>query len=169
MRLKPHVILLDISMPGNGVQAAQAIHAEAPQTQIAMLTSSESDADIMGALEAGAKGYVLKGVSAEELLGVVATVADGHSYVSPGLAAQLLRTMRPGAAPVAHASPLAALTEREEEILRLVAEGLSNKEVGRKLGLQEKTAKHYMTNVLQKLQVRNRTEAAVMAKQVWKP
>ncbi|PZO82024.1 MAG: DNA-binding response regulator [Mesorhizobium amorphae] len=168
VRLKPDVILLDIAMPGNGVEAARRIQQEAPGVRVAMLTSSEADADIMGALEAGALGYVLKGVGADELLAVTATVAEGQSYVAPGLAARLLRAMGRGQAAAEPASPLAALTGREEEILRLVAEGLSNKEVGRRLDLQEKTVKHYMTNVLQKLQARNRTEAAVMAREAWK-
>lgn len=163
---KPALMLLDISMPGGGVDAARAIAAQAPGVNIAMLTASETDADIMGALEAGAKGYILKGVGAEELAGVAAGVAAGESYVSPGLAARLLMGMKGKGAAVA--SPLAGLTAREEEILRLVADGLSNKEVGRKLALQEKTVKHYMTIVLQKLQVRNRTEAAVLAKETWK-
>ncbi len=169
-RLKPDVILLDISMPGSGVEAARAIARAVPGVNIAVLTASETDADIMGALEAGAKGYILKGVGAEELLAVAASVAAGDSYVSPGLAARLLIGMKAkGAAGAASsASPLDGLTAREDEILRLVAEGLSNKEVGRKLSLQEKTVKHYMTIVLQKLQVRNRTEAAVLAKEVWK-
>lgn len=165
---RPALVLLDISMPGGGVAAARAIAAEAAGVNIAMLTASETDADIMGALEAGAKGYILKGVGAEELVKVAASVAAGDSYVSPGLAARLLMGMKGRRAPAASASPLAGLTAREEEILRLVAEGLSNKEVGRKLSLQEKTVKHYMTIVLQKLQVRNRTEAAVLAKETWK-
>lgn len=164
--LRPALVLLDISMPGGGVEAARRIAAAAPEVNIAMLTASEADADIMAALEAGAKGYVLKGVGADELLAVAASVAAGESYVAPGLAARLLIAMKTrGAAPAA--SPLAGLTAREEEILRLVAEGLSNKEVGRKLALQEKTVKHYMTIVLQKLQVRNRTEAAVLARETW--
>ncbi|MBE7184233.1 MAG: response regulator transcription factor [Methylobacterium mesophilicum] len=168
-RLKPTLALLDISMPGNGVEAARRIREAAPGTYVAMLTVSESDADIMGAIEAGAKGYVLKGVDAEELLDVVATVAEGDSYVSPRLAARLLRSMKSGGGlKPEKASPLDALTERETEILRLVADGLSNKEVGRKLTLQEKTVKHYMTNVLQKLHVRNRTEAAVLARESWR-
>lgn len=168
-RHKPTLALLDISMPGNGVEAARRIREAAPDTHVAMLTVSEADADIMGAIEAGAKGYVLKGVDAGELLDVVATVAEGDSYVSPRLAARLLRSMKSGGRPEAQkASPLDSLTERETEILRLVADGLSNKEVGRKLTLQEKTVKHYMTNVLQKLHVRNRTEAAVLARESWR-
>ncbi|MEQ1956512.1 response regulator transcription factor [Mesorhizobium sp. CN2-181] len=167
--LKPDVMLLDISMPGNGVEAARQIAAAQPGINIAMLTVSEADDDIMSALQAGAKGYILKGVGADELIGILAGIARGESYVSPGLAARLLVSLktRPAAAPPAD-SPLAALTAREEQILKLVAQGLSNKEVGRKLDLQEKTVKHYMTNILQKLNARNRVEAAVLAKESWK-
>jgi DNA-binding NarL/FixJ family response regulator len=167
---RPTVMLLDISMPGNGVEAARQIAEVAPGVHVAMLTVSETDDDIMAALQAGAKGYVLKGVGAEDLVSIVAAIAAGESYVSPGLAARLLVSLNAkGGAPAIPASPLDGLTAREEQILRLVAQGLSNKEVGRKLALQEKTVKHYMTNVLQKLHARNRVEAAMIAREVWKP
>lgn len=106
---------------------------------------------------------MLKGVGAGELVGVVRGLADGQSYVSPSLAGRLLVGMRskPGAA----ANPLEDLTKREEDILRLVAQGLSNREVGHTLDLQEKTVKHYMTAILQKLHVRNRVEAAMLARE----
>jgi len=166
----PMVILLDISMPGNGVEAARQIAAVAPGVHVAMLTVSETDDDIMAALQAGAKGYLLKGVGADDLVSIVAAIAAGESYVSPGLAARLLVSLNAkGSAPAAAPSPLGGLTAREEQILRLVAQGLSNKEVGRKLALQEKTVKHYMTNILQKLHARNRVEAAMMAREGWAP
>jgi two-component system nitrate/nitrite response regulator NarL len=166
---RPDVMMLDISMPGNGVEAARQIAASVPGVNIAMLTVSEADDDIMSALQAGAKGYILKGVSADELAGIVAGIASGESYVSPGLAARLLVSMRARPAPARAAdTPLATLTAREEQILKLVAQGLSNKEVGRKLDLQEKTVKHYMTSILQKLNARNRVEAAVLARESWK-
>lgn len=169
-RHAPMVILLDISMPGNGVEAARRLAEAAPAVAVAMLTVSETDDDIMAALQAGAKGYVLKGVGAEDLVSIVAGIAAGESYVSPGLAARLLVSLNArGSAPTVTPSPLAGLTAREEQILRLVAQGLSNKEVGRKLSLQEKTVKHYMTNILQKLQARNRVEAAMMAREGWSP
>lgn len=168
--LAPMVILLDISMPGNGVEAARQIAALAPGVAVAMLTVSETDDDIMAALQAGAKGYLLKGVGADDLVTIVAGIATGESYVSPGLAARLLVSLNAKGGTAAPApSPLGGLTAREEQILRLVAQGLSNKEVGRKLALQEKTVKHYMTNILQKLQARNRVEAAMMAREAWTP
>lgn len=161
-RAKPQLMLLDISMPGGGIEAARSLQSQHPDCLVVMLTSSEIEDDIMEALAAGARGYVLKGVGAQDLLAVIRTVAGGGSYVSPGLAGRLLVTMRGRGTPK---TPLMTLTEREEEILTLVSDGKSNKEVGRALGLQEKTIKHYMTSILQKLQVRNRTEAAILARQ----
>ncbi|WP_099865573.1 response regulator [Pararhizobium haloflavum] len=160
---RPAIVLLDISMPGGGVEAARRIGSEVKGTRMIMLTVSESNDDIMRALDAGASGYVLKGVSAAELAQIVRSVANGESYITPTLAARILKTMKPAGSGT-QALEEAALTTREEQILWLVADGLSNKEVGRRLRLQEKTVKHYMTNVLQKLQVRNRTEAAIKAR-----
>lgn len=132
--------------------------------KIAMLTASEEDDQVMQALKAGALGYVLKGVGARELVGIVKDLARGQTYVSPVLAGRLLASMRNGGA-ARPANPLADLSKREEDILRLVAEGKSNKEIGLTLDLQEKTVKHYMTSILQKLHLRNRVEAAVLARE----
>jgi len=158
--LLPDVLLLDIAMPGKGgLAAAAAIGVACPATKIVMLTVSEHEDDLLAAFKAGARGYVLKGVSARELANVVRAVVAGEVYVSPTLAAgmlvELTRTRPP--------DPLSGLTEREREILRLVAEGLTNREIGERLHLAEKTVKHYMTNVLGKLHVRSRVEAALIA------
>lgn len=162
----PDVALLDISMPGNGITAARLIAADRPATRIAMLTVSESDQDVMDALAAGAIGYVLKGVSAADLLDVLADVAAGRSHISATLAMRVMKAMRE---PVktAEAAGIEDLTKREEDILKRVARGMSNRETAEALGLQEKTVKHYMTAILQKLQVRNRVEAALLARQHW--
>lgn len=164
-RLKPDLLLLDISMPGGGGLAAlrEAIALPDPP-KIAMLTASEEDDQVMQALKAGALGYVLKGVGARDLVGIVKDLARGQTYVSPVLAGRLLASMRNGGA-ARPANPLADLSKREEDILRLVAEGKSNKEIGLTLELQEKTVKHYMTSILQKLHLRNRVEAAVLARE----
>ncbi len=166
-RHKPHVALLDISMPGNGIVAAQTIAGTNSDVKIAMLTVSENDQDVMKALEAGACGYVLKGVGGPELIAMVRGVASGESYISPSLAARLLVAMKSSAQTPTPQSALASLTDREDQILRLVSKGLSNKEVGRELDLQEKTVKHHMTSILQKLKARNRVEAAVIARENW--
>jgi DNA-binding NarL/FixJ family response regulator len=167
-RLRPDVILLDLSMPeGGGMAALKRIMAMSAPPKVCILTVSENDDDVLQALKGGALGYALKGVGARDLVHIVRELAAGRSYVSPALAGRILNAMRDGGRK--SANPLDDLSKREEDILRLVSEGLSNKEVGLKLDLQEKTVKHYMTAILQKLHVRNRTEAALMARDHWKP
>lgn len=162
--LLPDIILLDISMPGSGLEAAGVIARACPVVKIAMLTVSEREDDVMKSLQAGASGYILKGISGNELLAIISRVHMGESYVSPGLAARLLSELKSGTQHAAtQRDVFSDLTAREEQILELVARGLSNKEIGRELDITEKTVKHYMTNVLQKLQVRNRVEAALLA------
>jgi DNA-binding NarL/FixJ family response regulator len=158
----PDLALLDVTMPGGGIDAARKIAAACPATRIVMLTVSEDEDDLLAAMKAGASGYVLKGVSANDLATVVRSVSNGDVYVAPSLAFGLLREMsspRPS-------DPLAELSARERQVLELVANGLSNQEIGSKLGLAEKTIKHYMTNILTKLQVRSRVEAALLAARV---
>ena len=162
--LLPDVILLDITIPGGGLNAARTIAATLPVTKIVMLTASEAEEDVLAALKAGARGYILKGVSARELVKIVRDVYAGEAYVTPTLAASLLSEMTgdwPGQRPATN--PLDELTDRERQILEKVAAGLSNKEIAQQVFLTEKTVKHYMTNILQKLQVRNRVEAALLA------
>lgn len=162
--LLPDVLLLDISIPGGGFAAAQAIAEAWPVVKIVMLTASEDEEDVLSALKAGARAYVLKGVSAREMAAIVRAVHGGEVYVTPSLAAHVLLEMAgAGAKPREPVDPLSELTEREREILELLAAGHSNKEIGQRLYLTEKTVKHYMTNILQKLQVRNRVEAALLA------
>ena len=162
--LLPDIILLDITMPGGGLNAVQAIAAACPVTKIVMLTVSEEEDDVLAAFKAGARAYILKGVSARELVRSLRTVHAGEVYVTPTLAAGLLLEMTGSVAePQLARSPLDDLTERELQILELVAAGCSNREIGQHLYLSEKTVKHYMTNILQKLHVRNRVEAALLA------
>ena len=161
----PDVALIDISMPGDGHAVVPCLKKARPGLRVAMLTASEDDADVTRALGNGADGYVLKGVGGSELAGIVRALARGETYVSPTLAGRLLA--RPGRRQDARDDPFADLSRREEEILRHVARGLTNKEVARALDLQEKTVKHYMTIVLQKLNARNRTEAALLATGRW--
>ncbi len=164
--LQPDVALLDISMPGGGLDALREIAEAGFQTKIVMLTVSENDGDVLGALNNGAAGYVLKGVGGAELVNILSNVAEGGSYVSPALAARVMVAMQSGKDREVNSS-LDDLTGREEQVLRLVSQGKSNKEVARELNLQEKTVKHHMTSILGKLNVRNRVEAAVLAKELW--
>ena len=163
----PDLVLLDLSMPDGGLWALQEIKQLEPAPKVAMLTVSEEDDDVFQALKAGADGYILKGIGGRDLLAAIGDLAAGRSYVSPGLAMKVLQALRTPAQKPSEEDPLDHLTAREEEILRLVATGKSNKEVGRALDLQEKTVKHYMTIILQKLRVRNRTEAALVAHGRW--
>lgn len=166
-RLRPDVALLDLSMPGGGIAATRALAALDPAPRIAILTVSEEGGDVTDAMAAGAIGYVLKGVSAEELRQTLRAVASGQGFVSPHLASRLLAAMSaPQPARLAR-RPIDDLTKREEDILRGVAEGLSNREIAERLSLQEKTVKHYMTGILGKLHARNRVEAALIARQAW--
>ncbi len=157
----PDVALFDINVPGGGIAAAAAVTAAHPAIKVIMLTASTDEDDLVAAMRAGARGYILKGVAARELVGIVRGVWAGEGYVAPALAAGLLAGLAAGR-PGAKADPLAALTEREREVLALVAEGLSNKEVGARLHISEKTVKHYMTIIMEKLGVRNRVEAALL-------
>lgn len=159
---RPDMALIDISMPGGGIVAAQKICAHAPDLKVVMLTVSESGDDIMAALKAGAHGYVLKGVGSVELADILRGIMNGESYVSPSLAARLWVELRDRPDAGRPSELLSALTSREDEILRLVAKGMSNKQVAIDLDIQEKTVKHHMTSILNKLKVRNRTEAALL-------
>jgi len=157
--LQPDVLLMDISMPGGGLNAILPILATVPSQKIVMLTVSESSDDVTAALNSGAKGYVLKGVGSRALAEIIRSVAAGESYVAPALSARLLSS-RSSTAPKTP-SALEALTARELQVLQLVASGLSNKHVARQLDLHEKTVKHHMTQIMAKLGVANRTEAAI--------
>lgn len=165
--LMPDILLLDISIPGGGLSAARAVSQACPVVKIVMLTASEQEDDVLAAFKAGARGYVLKGVSAREMAAILRATQGGEVYVTPTLAAGLLMEMAGSRArPRQESGPMDELTERERQILELVADGQTNKEIGRRLYLTEKTVKHYMTNILQKLQVRNRVEAALLAQKV---
>jgi DNA-binding NarL/FixJ family response regulator len=161
--LLPDIIFLDISMPGGGLNAAQSIVENYPVVKIIILTGSEGEAHVLTALKTGARAYVLKGVAARELVNILHMVQSGEIYVTPTLAASLLSEMTAGPRNDPSESTFKKLTEREHEILALIAAGTSNKEIALQLHLTEKTVKHYVTNILQKLQVQNRVQAAILA------
>lgn len=161
-RLTPDVVLLDITMPGaGGIAAAARIAASVPGTRILMLTVSEDKDNLLAALKAGAHGYVLKGASASELRAIVRRVAGGEVFITPALAARLLvEFSRPQPR-----DPLSELTAREHDVIELLSLGSSNRQIAERLHLAEKTVKHYVTCILQKLHARSRTEAALIAVQ----
>ena len=158
--LVPDVVLLDIGMPGlGGIATAEKLSQTCPATRVVMLTVYDDEDRWLAAFKAGARGYVLKGVSPTELANIVRLVAAGDVYISPMLAAGMLRELtheRPQ-------DPLSELSDREREVLSLVAEGLTNREIGERVHLAEKTVKNHMTNILGKLHVRSRVEAALLA------
>ena len=160
--LTPDVVLLDITMPGiGGIAAAARIAASVPGTRILMLTVSEDKDDLLAALKSGAHGYVLKGASASELRAIVRRVAAGEAFITPALATRLLVEFSRPQEP----DPLSELTPRERDVIELLSQGASNREIGERLHLAEKTVKHYVTCILQKLHARSRTEAALIAVQ----
>ena len=162
----PDLILLDVTMPGGGIEAARDIVQSRPETVILMLSVCEDLATVRSALRAGANGYVSKGVGGDDLLGSARRVMAGERYVSPELAARLISEDR-SSQDSKRTDAIALrtlLTKREREILELLGEGLSNQEISARVGLSENTIKHYMTPLLQKLGVRNRTEAALAAR-----
>ena len=158
--LMPQVMLLDVSMTGwNGITTAEKVSIACPATAIVMLTVSDDKDRLLAAFKAGARAYVLKGVSAQELARVVRAAAAGEVYVSQSLAGEMLVSLTQGKAP----DPLQEMTSREREILALIGNGFTNRQIGEKIFLSEQTIKHYVTNILQKLQVRSRVEAALLA------
>lgn len=158
--LMPDLVVLDLNMPhGGGIETTRQIATCCPATAVLILTVSEDPDDLMAALKAGARGYVLKGISRDGLMRAVRSVLSGGVDLSPALAGGILHEMTAGPAD----DPFETLTDRERGILELVAKGRTNREIGEELFLAEKTVKHYMTNVLQKLHVRSRVEAALLA------
>ncbi len=158
------VLVLDLSLLDNGLEAIAAITQQHPAIKILLFTMVADEERVGAALQRGARGCLLKGASGRDLVHAVRMLHQGESYVSPGLAAKLLMRPHPGSVRVAKpVDRFSGLTPREDEILSILVKGRSNKEIGNTLDLSEKTIKHHVTNILQKLQVRNRVEAALVA------
>jgi DNA-binding NarL/FixJ family response regulator len=154
-KVRPDVMLMDVNMPGDVFAVVRFISTQLPNVKVLMLTVSESEDDAFLALEAGARGYVLKGVSGPELVMAIRSVAKGETYVTPEFANKLLSNGKKHEAETHKFD----LTHREEEVIREVSNGLTNREVASKLSISEKTVKHHMGCVMQKLHARNRVEA----------
>ncbi|MDC7745792.1 MULTISPECIES: response regulator [Rhizobium] len=153
---RPDIMLLDVSMPGGGLSAIGNVLTRSPTTKVLMLTVSEEVDTLLAALQQGAMGYVLKGVGSRGLAEAIQTVLSGSRYISPTMSTKVMESSLQGGA-----SEKNSLTPREREVMDLVSQGLSNKHIGLRLNLQEKTVKHHMTQILSKLGVSNRTEAAL--------
>lgn len=161
-RLRPDVVLMDIQMPGmDGIEATRRLKAELPEVQVVMLTVSQEDASLFEALKAGARGYLLKSLTSDEFLDLLEGLTRGEAPLPRTMAAKLIAGI--ARQPDDGGRVADALTEREIELLRLVALGLPNKVIGRRLGVSENTVKYHMKNVLQKLGLHNRAAAAAYA------
>jgi DNA-binding NarL/FixJ family response regulator len=155
--IRPDVVLMDLVMPGmGGVAATRMIRAEMPAVEVVALTSVVADEAVTGAIRAGAIGYLLKNTEADELRRAIKSAAAGQVYLSPEAAARLVREVKIPGSPE-------ALTERETTVLRLIAKGQANKQVARQLGIREQTVKTHVSNILGKLQLQSRTQAALYA------
>jgi len=150
---KPDVVLMDLRLPGmNGIEATAALMREAPEARVIMFTTYEGDEDIYRAVQAGARGYLLKSAPREELLSAIRSVAAGERYLPPALAHRLAQRMACN-----------DLSPRENEVLQLIARGRSNKEIASDIGIAEDTVKRHVTNLLAKLRVADRTQATTEA------
>jgi DNA-binding NarL/FixJ family response regulator len=158
----PDVILLDLNIEGGGINTARLLSSTYPDVKIIVLTVSMDEDDVLAALNAGVHGYVLKGVSGSELIRIIRQVCGGETYITPALATVLLLDTRQN---VRAQAQFAALSPREHEILKCLAIGQANKQIAATLGLSEKTIKHYVTGIFSKLNVRNRLEAALLARE----
>jgi DNA-binding NarL/FixJ family response regulator len=163
--LGPEAILMDIRMPKlDGLAAVRAIKAELPGVKIVMLTISETDDDLFEAIKSGASGYLLKSQSAEELLALVRGVERGEAAFSPGLAARILEEFGRQANALEEKRRTGGLSEREREVLMLIAQGLKYKEVAAKLFLSERTIKYHMGQILARLHLKNRAQGVEYAR-----
>lgn len=157
----PRVAILDVRLPdGNGVEVCREVRSEFPEVFCLMLTSYSDDEALFEAIMAGASGYVLKQIRGNELVQAVKRVALGESLLDPAVTGRVLRRLRE---PAPEDERLARLTEQERKILDLIAEGCTNRQIGQRLHLAEKTVKNYVSNMLAKLDMERRTEAAVFA------
>ena len=158
--IKPDVIVMDVRLTdGSGIEATREIRAQRPDTRVLMLTSFADDEALFASIMAGASGYVLKQIRGGELIRAIRTVGEGQSLLDPSVTAAVLERLRKGKH-LLRDEKLARLSPQEERILGLVADGYTNKEIGEKLRLAEKTVKNYVSTILSKLEVARRAEAA---------
>jgi len=159
--LRPDVAILDARLPdGSGIEVCRTVRGVDPAVKALILTSYDDDEALFAAIMAGASGYVLKEIAGQDLIGAVRQVAAGNSLIDPTLTARVLERVRNGPST---APELAGLTEQELKLLALIAEGLTNRQIGERMFLAEKTVKNYVSSILSKLGLERRTQAAVLA------
>src|SRR3954453_8365642 len=163
-RVAPDVVLLDVRMPKiSGIEACVAIKEAVPAAKILMLTVSDEESDLYEAVKSGANGYLLKDSSIEEVAQAVRVVADGQSLISPSMAVKLIDEFKQMSRPERDHPAGLRLTDRELEVLRLVAKGMNNREIAKELFISENTVKNHVRNILEKLQLHSRMEAVMYA------
>lgn len=164
LALAPDVVLMDINMPRcNGLEATLHFNTQVPAVRVLMLTVSEKEADLFSAIRFGARGYLLKDAQPQEVLQAVGRVAAGEAVFSPAMAAKLLEEFKGGADPPAPAAAVPEVSPRENEVLRLVAGGASNREIAAALSISENTVRTHLKSILEKLHLKNRSQAAAHA------
>jgi DNA-binding NarL/FixJ family response regulator len=163
--LAPDVVIMDLNMPGiSGVDTIREITASAPLARVVVLTISDDDADVVNAVMAGACGYLLKDASVDQLIAGIRAAAAGESLISPQIAAKMLQLLRAQRSDTDAAETIRAeLSDREIQVLKLIANGKDNAEIARQLFISPKTVKNHISNILMKLQIENRIQAAVYA------
>ena len=162
--LAPDVVVMDLNMPGiSGVEATAKITMFAPLTRVLVLSASDQDADVMDAIVAGACGYLLKDASIDELLAGIRAAAAGESLISPAIASKVLQRLRASGPSTREDSTASELSDRETQVLRLIANGKDNAQIAAELHISPKTVKNHISNILMKLQIENRIQAAVFA------
>ncbi|MFD7696709.1 response regulator [Streptomyces sp. NPDC059805] len=169
--LRPHVAVLDVRLPdGDGITVCRELRSQMPGLACLMLTSFDDEEALLDAIMAGASGYVLKQIRGSDLVSAVRTVASGQSMLDPATTARLMRSLRADAVETPSVAPeLAGLSPRERDILALIGDGLTNREIGKKLYLSEKTVKNHISRLLAKLGVQRRVQAAVLASHLEHP
>ncbi len=169
--VRPHVAVLDVRLPdGDGITVCRELRDRMPELAVLMLTSFDDEDALLDAIMAGASGYVLKQIRGSDLVSAVRTVASGQSMLDPATTARLMRSLRTeSSAEPAEAPELAGLSPREKEILALIGDGLTNREIGKRLYLSEKTVKNHISRLLAKLGVQRRVQAAVLATHLEQP
>ncbi|MDX3798087.1 response regulator transcription factor [Streptomyces sp. AK04-3B] len=169
--LRPDVAVLDVRLPdGDGISVCRELRNQMPELACLMLTSFDDEEALLDAIMAGASGYVLKQIRGSDLVSAVRTVASGQSMLDPATTARLMRSLRADPADTpAVPSELASLSPRERDILALIGDGLTNREIGKKLYLSEKTVKNHISRLLAKLGVQRRVQAAVLASHLEQP
>ncbi|MGW3498540.1 response regulator [Streptomyces sp. NPDC001020] len=169
--VRPHVAVLDVRLPdGDGITVCRELRSRMPELACLMLTSFDDEDALLDAIMAGASGYVLKQIRGSDLLSAVRTVASGQSMLDPATTARLMRSLRADTTEQPTMAPeLASLSPRERDILALIGDGLTNREIGKKLYLSEKTVKNHISRLLAKLGVQRRVQAAVLASHLEPP